>query len=300
MKVNLKILNNLCTLPEEKLRNHLKIVRPNLKDYGEYLYSESPNSKVLAVAHMDVHEIKGTQFRLVKNENTTVILHPSLDDRLGIFSILYLFPQYEISTDILLTTDEECCMSSAKEFAENCNKDYNWIVELDRAGTDVVMYNYDEDKDIIADLKSTGFKLGIGSYSDICELEGLGVSAFNMGIGYHFQHSAQCCVILRELAIQLRRLKMFYDKFKDQAYEHEYVPVATSYPSDRDFLDNPMYWDDEGEDDEHYAGADTYWENGKMHWSYVPPRRQLQRQWKGKRLWPGHWEEEEADCWERL
>lgn len=299
MKVNLKILNNLCTLPEEKLRNHLKVVRPNLKDYGEYLYSESPNSKVLAVAHMDVHTVPGTYFRLVKNENTTVILHPGLDDRLGIFSILYLFPQYDIATDILLTTDEECCMSSAREFAENCKKDYNWIVELDRAGDDVVMYNYDDDESIKADLKSVGFKLGIGSYSDICELEGLGVSAFNMGIGYHFQHTAQCCVILRELATQLRKLKMFYDQFKDQAYEHDYIPAATSYPSDRDFLDNPMYWDDE-DDDGHYAGADTYWENGKMHWSYVPPRRQLQRQWKGKRLWPGHWEEEEADCWERL
>jgi hypothetical protein len=296
MKVNLKILNNLCTLPEEKLKDHLKAVRPNLKDHGEYLYSESPDNKVLAVAHMDVHSVPGTQFRLVKDENTTVILHPGLDDRLGIFSILYLFPQYEIATDILLTTDEEYCMSSAKEFAENCKKDYNWIVELDRAGDDVVMYNYDDDDSIIADLKSVGFKLGRGSYSDICELEALGVSAFNIGIGYHFQHTAQCCVILRELALQLRKLKNFYDQFKGKSYEHFYVPSAARYPTDRDFLDNPLYWDDEDEnEDEHYAGADTYWQNGKMHWSYVPPRRRLQRQWKGKRLWSGHWGEEEND-----
>jgi hypothetical protein len=293
MKVNLKILNNLCTLSEEKLKNHLKMVRPNLKDYGTYLYSENPDAKVLAVAHMDVHSITGTQFRLVKDETTTVILHPGLDDRLGIFTILYLFPQYEIATDVLLTTDEECCMSTARDFAENCTKDYNWIVELDRAGEDVVMYNYDEDKEIIKDLKSVGFQLGAGSYSDICELEDLGASAFNMGIGYHFQHTSQCCVILRELARQLRKLKTFYDQFKDTKYEHEYVPIGTYYPTRRDFEDDVHLYEGWGSDNDEFDhdNSDVYWKNGEMHWSYVRPRRPSYGQHRGKRLWSGHWDE---------
>jgi hypothetical protein len=306
MKVNLKILKNICTLDEDKLKNHLKVVRPNLKDHGTYLYSESPDAKVLAVAHMDVHNVLGAQFRLVKDENTTVILHPSLDDRLGIFAILYLFPQYGIATDILLTTDEECCVSTASEFVNDCKKDYNWIVELDRAGEDFVMYNYDDDKEIIHDLKSVGFQLGLGSYSDICEMEELGVSAFNMGIGYHFQHTPQCCVILRELARQLRKLKNFYDEFKDKAYAHVYDPATAYsrfggiyYPSSRDFYDDDdhlygMGRDREGEEDE-YDGADVYWKNGKMHWSYVAPRKASCGQSRDRRLWSGNWGENEAE-----
>ena len=301
MKVKAKILSALCSLPEAQLCDHLKVVRPNLKDCGNYLYSESPKNKVLAVAHMDVAQGVSTSasFRVVKDDSTSVILHPTLDDRLGVFTILYLLPQYNIATDILLTTDEESCMSTARDFAEVCNKDYNWIVELDRAGEDVVLYEYRDDVALVSDLESVGFKLGVGSYSDICEMDELGVSAFNMGIGYHFQHTSQCCAVLPQLARQLAKLKVFYDKFKDKAYEHEYVPRGIYYPSARDFSDDTRLYEGWGDDDEkrwdeQYGeeGSGTYWQGGQMHWSYVQPRKKAYGEHRGKRLWAGHWGDE--------
>lgn len=301
MKVNLKVLENLCTLPETKLKDHLELVRPTLKNYGTYLYSDT-GSDILAVAHMDVVKPLGIgdgTFRLIKDGDTSIVMHPNLDDRLGIFAILYLFPQYGIATDVLLTTDEEICMSTAHDFAENCTKNYNWIVEMDRAGEDVVLYDYEDDAGIVKDLRSVGFSISRGSYSDICELEGLLTTAFNVGIGYHFQHTSQCCASLRQLARQLKKLQKFYEKFKDVPYEHDFVPIMCGYPNALDFDDDSHLYD--GWDIDDMEGMpDTWWEGGQMHWSYVqPPGRRRKRDFehnkKGRRLWSGHWDDDDLN-----
>ena len=297
MNVNLKILENLCTLSEIKLRDHLKSTSPSLKDYETYLYADT-GSRVLAVAHMDVLIGVSNPFRLFKDGDYTVVMHPNLDDRLGIFTILHLFPQYGIATDVLLTTDEEICRSTARDFTERCKKNYNWIVEVDRAGEDVVLYNYESDKRIVKDLKSVGFNINRGSYSDICEMEGLFTSAFNMGIGYHFQHTTQCCASLQQLARQLKKLQSFYNTFKDVSYEHEYVPIVFGgYPRELDFDDDSYLYDGWGvSEDDTCDMADTYWVNGQMHWAYVPPRGRRKRDRgynkNGRRLWSGHWNDE--------
>jgi hypothetical protein len=301
MKVDLKILENLCTLSETKLKDHLLRMRPSLKDYGTYLYADT-GSNILAVAHMDVVIGSSNPFRLFKDGDVAIVMHPNLDDRLGIFTILYLFPQYGIATDVLLTTDEEMCMSTARDFAEKCNKNYNWIVEADRGGEGIVLYNYGNDKQIVDDLKSMGFTVDHGSYSDICEMEELLTSAFNMGIGYHFQHTTQCCASLQQLARQLKKLQSFYSAFKDVSYEHDYMPsiIPGIYPRELDFDDDShLYdgWDINDADDDDMA--DTYWVDGQMHWAYVPPRGRRKRENKydkrGRRLWSGHWEDDDDD-----
>jgi hypothetical protein len=296
MKVKTKLLRKLCSLKENDLIDHLLKVKPNLKDYGTYLYSENENNKVLAVAHMDVASSvnQNLMLRVIKERDTTILMHPALDDRLGIFAILYLFPQYGIHTDILLVTDEEICASSAEDFAYECEKQYNWIVELDRAGEDVVMYEYRRNSQLVEDLVSSDFKLGLGSYSDICAMVSLEVSAFNMGIGYHHQHTDQCCAVLDQLGRQMGRLKEFYDDFKDKPYKHVYSPdqmilyrtLAMEFGEEGKWLTEQEWEELYGEE-----GSGAYWQGGQMHWSHVAQKHSSYERYEGNRLWPGEWDD---------
>jgi hypothetical protein len=236
MKVNTGALRKICNLSEDKLKKYLLASNTGMEDYGAFLWHSKRKADILAVAHMDV-ALESAAFNTVETPDDLFILSSALDDRLGIFTILHLLPQFNIKVDILFTTEEEMCMSSAQEFPDFCDKDYNWIVEFDRAGTDVVLYEYETNVDLTDDLKSVGFEIGIGSYSDIRELEQMGVGAFNIGIGYHFQHTDQCCASMLQLATQLTKLQQFYEEFKDVQYDHRAIP--TEIPKYNRFL-----WED--------------------------------------------------------
>jgi len=171
-------------------------------------------SDILAVAHLDTVQKKNTFGRL-NFENETRVYHPKLDDRLGAFIILHMLPEMNINVDILFTTDEEICNSTAKDFQPD--KDYKWIVEFDRAGEDVVLYDF-ESKEIVDALTSVGFEIGIGSYTDICDLN-LGVVGFNVGVGYENPHSYTAYFVVETLVSQLEKFKLFYNKYKDVVFE---------------------------------------------------------------------------------
>jgi hypothetical protein len=133
----------------------------------------------------------------------------------GVYTILDLLPWLGIKTDILLTTDEESCRSSAQVFKST--KKYNWMVEFDRMGDDVVTYGMD----------TVGFRDAIdaakmihnfGSYSDICDLDELGCCALNVGVGYHDPHSIRAHMFVREYVHNMKKFVKFYWKNKDISY----------------------------------------------------------------------------------
>lgn len=120
--------------------------------------------------------------------------------------------------DILLTEGEECGMSTAEYF--DPQKEYKWIVSFDRAGTDVVMYEYEDDycEDI---LEEFGFgKCAWGSFSDICWLEHLECKAFNIGVGYKSQHTKLCHADLDDTASQIEKFVTMWEKMKDTHLPH--------------------------------------------------------------------------------
>ena len=167
-----------------------------LKEYIEmepFELFEDNGAKILGVAHSDT-VFDGDKIPLLEGEGYT--MSGKLDDRLGVYALLeYLKGKFEY--DILITTDEEICCSTARLF--DTNKQYNWIFELDRSETDLVTYQYDwEPKD---------FEIGRGSYSDIVDLEHLGCQAINVGIGYHDQHNINCYVKWSEFYSQMNKLK---------------------------------------------------------------------------------------------
>lgn len=267
MQVDLKRLIALCEMSENKILEDNHFCGHDWECDGQHSFLDR-GSNILAVAHIDTYgDIIRERTDFIKTATDWVIFHPSLDDRLGIFVVLYLLPQLGICPDVLLTTDEECCNSTASLFQPT--KIYNWIVEFDRKGTDVVMYQYRSCLRLCDDLKDAGFNIGIGSYSDIVELDWMERGAFNVGIGYHFEHTKRCCMVLSELVEQLKRFTTFWHAHQDDVYEYEsglsirragrfgagrYGNYGNWTPSDAEYeyyLYNQQYLNPESEGDRH-------------------------------------------------
>ena len=178
---------------------------------GKYVYCDN-SASILAVAHLDT-VLSGPRHFGSKKGNACKIYNAQLDDRLGVYTILDVLHTMDIHVDVLLTEGEESCRSTAEYFQPS--KEYNWIVEFDRSGTDVVMYGY-ETSELRTILEGTGSQVGMGSYSDICEMEELRAAAFNWGIGYHNHHMMDCYFSIEEYQYALLRFQAFYTAYKDQ------------------------------------------------------------------------------------
>lgn len=173
---------------------------------------DSPTSP-LVVAHVDtvVAGGNGKHNYAVKGDLVNSI---ALDDRLGVACMFDAISLKKPLADcaMLLCDDEEIGCSTAQIFKHKISP--NFLVELDRRGTDVVCYEYESDL-LIGLLKYAGFKLGSGSFSDICYLNHYGVCGFNIGVGYHQEHTVQCYANLKDTSAQLARLDVFLAKFRD-------------------------------------------------------------------------------------
>ena len=158
-------------------------------------------SDVLFIAHLDTV----LPPKMVLDTARTVYA-TGLDDRLGCFTAYTLSKQ--LNCDLLLTDNEEKCQSTAKY--HDC-KQYNFIVEFDRAGDDVV--TYDLDNDIFKNALSEFWRIGIGSFSDISELK-TDCCCMNLGIGYQDPHGKNSYVKKNIYMQQIKLFRAFYAKYK--------------------------------------------------------------------------------------
>lgn len=178
-------------------------------------------SKVLAVAHLDtVQQVNHFSTAEDVGGDGQWVFCPKLDDRLGVYTLLDLLPLLGVNVDILFTENEEKGASTARDFATK--KKYNWIVEFDRTGTDVVTYDYSSkhwDK-----VLGKWFTVGHGTFSDIAYLEELRAKGFNVGIGYYNEHQRHAYFVVDEYIDQLARFLGFYHSQKDHRYGHKPTP----------------------------------------------------------------------------
>jgi hypothetical protein len=142
---------------------------------------------------------------------------PSLDDRLGVYLLSELLPLLGVKFDLLLTDGEERGCSTARWFVPP--RRYNWMFSFDRAGTDVVMYQYDSPANRRL-LHRAGFRVGLGSYSDIADLWFLGCAGFNFGCGYHRQHKPDCFADLGETSEMVGRFVRFLRREQHRLLSH--------------------------------------------------------------------------------
>lgn len=186
----------------------------------DYYHFRDNGSRVLAVAHLDtVVRPAGRRPYIFNTDRGPFIRSGALDDRLGAYVILDLLPKVGITCDWLLTVGEESCASTAYDFAPP--KDYDWAIEFDRGGTDVVMYQY-EDMESSWAVEAAGAEMGQGSFSDIAALEHLGVKAFNWGVGYRGNyHSEKGYAYLNDTFAMVAKYMRFHAQNAGSRMEHK-------------------------------------------------------------------------------
>lgn len=140
--------------------------------HGPMIYIDN-GGDTLGVGHLDwVHFNKKPKLKK-QYRNLLIDKTPQLDDRLGVWILLHMLKEFNCNADILLCDSEEQGQSTAQYFDEHNNKKYNWMFEFDRQGSGAVMYKY-ETPEYRNLLRSHGYAVEHGSFTDICELESLG------------------------------------------------------------------------------------------------------------------------------
>jgi hypothetical protein len=195
--------------------------RHNLVPYRgreRFFYFEDNGADILAVAHLDTVQ-DDRSCKIIETAAGPLVCSGGLDDRLGAYVILDMLPKLGVKCDILLTTDEEMGQSTASDFVPE--KSYNWIIQFDRAGTDVVMYQY-ETPELVDLVENSGAQVGIGSYSDISDLDHLGCAGFNWGVGYQEYHSERSHAWLEDTFRMVARFVKFYRANVDEFLAYDY------------------------------------------------------------------------------
>jgi len=165
-------------------------------------------SDILFVAHLDT-----VQKPKIGKHKKNRICGRGFDDRLGCHIAHKLAGEYEV--DLLLCDNEEIGRSTA--FYQDC-KNYNFIVEFDRAGDDVVTYEKDCEEFRESLLKY--WKMGFGSFSDVSFLQ-TDCCCVNIGIGYHHAHSKNSHVNTAQLYDQLNKFDNWFKENRSIAYKQD-------------------------------------------------------------------------------
>ena len=224
--VNLSNLAKFCRLRENQfIKFGKRIETPD----GPYFFKDN-GQKVLAVLHADIVKLGALDTKPLYLADDTLFFCHALDDRAGAYAILDYLPKIGIKYDVLITVGEEDLKSTARYF--NPPRKYNWMFSFDRAGTDVVLYDY-EDQDMIGLLHGHGYKVSKGSYSDIVDLEGLGCKGINFGVGYYLNHTKRCYLSVRDFKTNMIKFRSFYRKWSLTPMPHG--PAINFYSADDGF-----------------------------------------------------------------
>jgi hypothetical protein len=220
-------LARICTMPEEDFAHAYGLdtflvaqTSPN-----NFYHFQDNGSGILAVAHLDTVGLPHQrQARFVETEDGPVVFSRALDDRLGAYVILELLPKLGLEFDVLLTVGEEMGQSTAAFF--DPPRDYYWMIEFDRGGTDVVLYQYEDDETIDLVLES-GADVGDGIFSDISYLEHLECKGFNWGVGYRDYHGPRAHAFLADTFEMVSHFLNFHEQNADEYLPHEPQPVVS-------------------------------------------------------------------------
>lgn len=221
-------LRTICLMTEDEFVQYGDFVKVAQEAPNDFYYFKDNGSKVLGVAHLDSCE-RDVMCEIANTADGPIVFSGSLDDRLGAYVILELLPKLGILCDWLLTTGEETGRSTAEFFTppimdDDQFKDYNWIIQFDRGGTDVVLYDY-QTPSLVEMVEATGVPVGMGSFSDICKLEWLGCKGINWGVAYRDYHGPRAHAWLDETFMMVEAFTAFHATWHDTWLEHHEAPV---------------------------------------------------------------------------
>ena len=185
-----------------------------------FLYAQG-TVPVLLVAHLDtVHRTQPET--ICYSADGTVMMSPQGiggDDRAGVYMILRLIQR--VHCHVLFCEDEETGGHGAQAFIKSGIKpDVNYIVELDRTGSNDAVFYQCRNRQFERHINSFGFQTAFGSFSDISILAPhLNLAAVNLSTGYYHAHQPGEYVRLDEVEDLVGRIaKLLQTKTEQFSY----------------------------------------------------------------------------------
>ena len=202
-----------------QLRKRCRMTKPPGVEIAPGLWYIDNGGDILGIAHLDyVPQTSHFQTVRISPGGERVIYSGQLDNRLGAYTLLDVLVNFGCAYDILLTTGEERCQSTARQFYTD--KIYRWAFSFDRAGTyDVALYQY-LDSQTAGAVGAVGLRAANGSYSDIVELEHLGCKCFNWCNGLQDGHSPYAHVRERDYISCVIRFLEFWELYSETHFPH--------------------------------------------------------------------------------
>lgn len=229
--------------------------RYDLSGEERFYYHDDTGSPILAIAHLDTVQ-PDRSCAVTETSAGLLATSGALDDRLGAYVLLELLPRIGLTFDVLLTTDEEQGRSTASDFdgpayapdgsSETADaQPYRWMFQFDRAGKDVVTYQYESDE-LDEAIRQSGAQVGVGIYSDITDLDHLGCAGVNWGVGYQDYHSRRSHAWLEDTFLSVARFVNFYRANEHRAFPYVYDPDPLDPADllDSDYFDSGLMFAD--------------------------------------------------------
>lgn len=191
-----------------------------------FLYAEG-TVPVLLAAHLDTvhHALPET---ICYSADGTVMMSPQGiggDDRAGVYMILRLIQSCHCH--VLFCEDEETGGHGARAFTKSGIKpDVNYIVELDRTGSNDAVFYQCRNRQFERHINSFGFQTAFGSFSDISILAPhLNLAAVNLSTGYYHAHQPGEYVQLDKVEELIGRVEKLLQK-KTERFPYASKPMA--------------------------------------------------------------------------
>ena len=182
---------------------------------------------VLLVAHLDtVHRTQPET--ICYSADGTAMMSPQGiggDDRAGVYMILRLIQSCHCH--VLFCEDEETGGHGARAFTKSGIKpDVNYIVELDRTGSNDAVFYQCRNRQFERHINSFGFQTAFGSFSDISILAPhLNLAAVNLSTGYYHAHQPGEYVRLDKVEELIGRVEKLLQK-KTERFPYASKPMA--------------------------------------------------------------------------
>ena len=163
---------------------------------------------VLLVAHMDTVHDKPPE-TICRSDGGRIIMSPEGiggDDRAGCYMALEVIKKRRCH--VLFCEDEEAGAAGARKFvAGGIKPAVNFIVGLDRRGSDDAVFYGCDNPDFTKFVESFGFKKAEGSFSDISVIApALGIAAANVSAGFYCEHTRHEYVDMDAVARNIGRV----------------------------------------------------------------------------------------------
>lgn len=189
------------------------------------------------VAHLDtVH--KQTPSQIFYDSTKRVVWSPQGiggDDRAGVYAILKIME--ECKPHILFLEDEEIGGIGASFAATIMSRpDVNFMIELDRNGTDDAVFYECDNLDFIDYITGFDFIEDDGTFTDISVLSPMwDLAGVNLSIGYHHEHSTREYIDLNELDYTVERVLNILNDGNEKYFdfqEKQYMNYTRDYFDD--------------------------------------------------------------------